>query len=302
MGHWEDRDSYSWFRSWSRLRKFSRTSWDKEAKVIRRKASETNGGSVGTVVKSYKQKDPGIFKLQNTFESAYEPVASADTSVAVGPEYLGTRYNTQINGGTITMDFTDLGPQAGDIAMVVLGHGWYSSYTLGSWTGWTRLHYLIGNDTYDHNHYVFYKTIGAGETTLTTPSTIPGGSYPSYSAVAARLFLFRNVSTVDLTYYNNASNTAIPVAPGSVTLLSNTGFLMGSGATGYYSANITYTDTSATNSVVSGSSLLQIENDTRDICMRSFLHPIDNTSFQSGSFSASTSTSYDSTSIWAHVY
>lgn len=302
MGHWADRDSYSWFRSWSRLRKFSRTSWDREAKVIRRKASETNGGSVGTVTKSYKQKDPGIFKLQNTFEAGFEPIGGSAAAAVAGPEYIGSVEGQSVNGQAIALNFASLNPQSGDTVVILIGHGQYSTYSFYNWSGYTRTVARFGNDSYDHLHYVYTKQITT-ETSITTPSALVYSTYRTYAGVTARLFLFRNVSTVVSSYEHTASNTTMPYNNSTYrTLASNTGFMIGSSVTAYYSANTGYSDIQST-TIVTDSYKKQQANDTRDSCMVSFVHPVDNASWRNSVWTGSnSSSSYDATQAWVHVY
>ena len=73
MSNWFNRQSYDWSKSWSKIRSGSKISWDREAKIIRRKPSNNNAGFISVVARSYKNKDAGIFRLQNTFDAAFEP-------------------------------------------------------------------------------------------------------------------------------------------------------------------------------------------------------------------------------------
>ena len=73
MSNWFNRQSYDWSKSWSKIRSGSKISWDREAKIIRRKPSNNNAGFISVVARSYKNKDAGILRLQNTFDAAFEP-------------------------------------------------------------------------------------------------------------------------------------------------------------------------------------------------------------------------------------
>lgn len=87
MSNWYDRDFFQWYMQWRKVRDFRRVRWE-ETKTIKSKPTETNGGSVGNVTKSYKNKDPGIYKLKNVYEAKF------DTGGGGGGSFSNTLWHT----------------------------------------------------------------------------------------------------------------------------------------------------------------------------------------------------------------
>jgi len=318
MPNWGNYSSYNWFRSWSKYRKFSRTSWDRGAKVIRRKASETNGGVVGNVVKSYKEKDPGIFKLQNTFEAGFEPAAGSGGGAAApaGLMYIGYITGSTSNGGTHTCTYSNLVPavsgysvQEGDRIICVFGRGNSSGYYDTNSPDEDNGNFTFvsgarqgGDDTRDHDHAIFQRTVPAGETS--TSFNPDGLGTDSYQACAFHYFVFRNVTNVgdgsghlrsNYSRYTNSGQGSTTVSAGDFIIFSHACAILGSS----YRTSVASSEYEAT-----PGRLHTERNDTDDINMQSWIKEIDaDGTWSSPTFtSPSASSTSDATLVKVRVY
>lgn len=79
MSDWRNRDFYQLFLEWRKQRDFLIRQWY-DAKSIKHKPTESNGGVMGNVNKSYKNKDPGIYTLKNVFNSKSDPGSGGGSS------------------------------------------------------------------------------------------------------------------------------------------------------------------------------------------------------------------------------
>ena len=314
MPNWRSSSSYNWFRSWSKYRKFSRTSWDRAAKVIRRKATETNGGVMGAVVRSYKEKDPGIYKLQNTFEAASE-VSSAGGGIS-GLTYIGYIIGTTTNGGTHTCNYSSLVPavsgysvQEGDRIICVFGRGNSSGYYDTNSPDEDNGNFTFvsgarqgGDDSRDHDHAIFQRTVPAGETS--TSFNPDGLGTDSYQACAFHYFVFRNASNVgdgsghlrsNYSRYTSSGQGSTSVSAGDFIIFSHACAILGTN----------YNTTVASGEFEETPGRLSSEaNDTDDINMQSWIKQIDaDGTWSSPAFSStSNSSASDATLVKVRVY
>ena len=82
---WDKRAYYTILKEWRKRRDFKVREW-LDTKTIKAKPRASNGGVVGNVHRSYKDKDPGIYTLNNVFNSKSDPGAGGGGSS--GPSFL----------------------------------------------------------------------------------------------------------------------------------------------------------------------------------------------------------------------
>ena len=148
------------------------------------------------------------------------------TSIPPTPEFrwIGHKGVSSTNGGAGTFFFAQMTSatdgaftvQEGDTIVLVFGrgnsYGYYPSYTptdgYGNFTYVSGASYS-GNDTYDHDHAIFYRTVTSGDiangSTRFQPQSL---GTQSYQACAFLFYVFRGVTGIDNgkgSMYNNRS-------------------------------------------------------------------------------------------------
>jgi hypothetical protein len=198
----------------------------------------------------------------------------------------------------------DLEAKINDLAVVVLAHG-ESSNSWQNWTdwpGWTRVQRRTGDDSVDHSHYVWYKILEVDSDLdpFDTPRDVQNNTN---EAMVGRMFIFRNVTTAELVFSTNDSNTNIPTNSGNTSTLyelnSDKGFIVGSGATPRFNTELKF-------DIVDFNSYLSQQTDEGiDINLGSFVRKVTTDQFyREGRWTieVGNSGSYDATQIWVHIY
>ena len=294
-----------WYREYRKRLTFFSAGWDNSRSAIWANPKR-NGRCIGAD-KNLANGDSGIYSLQEIHDAAYS------TGGAGGLEFLDSYSVGRINGldSTITYatHFTSATVSSGDIIVCVYGRGnslgYYDNNTPSERTGdWTFVSPAAhgGDDTFDHDHAIFYHTIGAGETSVTFEADNLGT--PAYQAGAWHYFLFRGATGVDSgarTLKNNFSR--VNSIGNNSTSLEADQFVVFSHANGYFDTNYSIS-TDAANYEATPGRLTTLGNDTDDINMQSWLYKA--TAAETWSSPAFTSTSAgslgDSTLVSVRVY
>jgi hypothetical protein len=291
-----------WYREYRKRLTFFSAGWDNSRSAIWANPKR-NGRCIGAE-KNPANGDSGIYSLQEIHDAAYS---------TGGLEFLDSYSFGRINGfdNTITYatHFTSATVSSGDIIVCVYGRGnssgYYDTNTPSERTGdWTFVPGAAhgGDDSYDHDHAIFYHTIGAGETSVTFEADNLGT--PSYQAAAWHYFLFRGATGVDSgarTLKNNYSR--VNSTGNNSTSLEANQFIVFSHANAVYNTNHSVS-TDAANYEATPGMLSNLGNDTDDINMQSWLYKATATeTWTNPAFTAtSNSTASDSTLVSVRVY
>ena len=226
--------------------------------------------------------------------------------------FVGSYYQVRTNGGTSTFTYSNFTPetsgdtiQEGDLIICVFGRGnssgYYHSNTPSEDNG--NFDFIdgakySGNDTYDHDHAIFQKTVSAGETSTTFNPD--GLGTDSYQACAFVYLVFRNWTGVDQgqgSFRNNSSRFSYTGYNSTTNDEGN--YIVYSHAHGAYSS--TYNITTASSNYDKSIGPIR-GNDTDDINMSTWVYQTDGTTWTNPSFSGSSTTSSDSTLVSIRVY
>ena len=226
--------------------------------------------------------------------------------------FVGSYSQVTTNGNTATFTYSNFDPetpgdtiQEGDLIICVFGRGnslgYYSSSTPseddGNFTFIDGAKYA-GNDTYDHDHAIFQKTVSAGETSTTFNPD--GMGTDSYQACAFVYLVFRNWTGVDQgqgTLGNNSSR--YPWTGNNSTTNDSGNYLVYSHAHGAYSFTHDVTTAASNYDKLVGPVR---GNDTDDINMSTWVYQTDGTTWTSPAFSGTSTSSSDSTLVSIRVY
>lgn len=157
--------------------------------------------------------------------------------------FVGSAQAGNNNGASVTVDISSIDVQSGDIIIVhhTVGEDngdQTSSMTLTD-SGFASLTTGYGNDTYDVNHKIHYKTADGTETSVVSDA-FPVAS----SSVILQVMVFRNASTLTLISTDLGTNSDDPVFTGATGLVygnmvicaASTGHISGESASQEYTS------------------------------------------------------------------
>lgn len=157
--------------------------------------------------------------------------------------FVGSAQAENNNGAAVTVDISSIDVQSGDTIIVhhTVGEDngdQTSSMTLTD-SGFASLTTGYGNDTYDVNHKIHYKTADGTETSVVSDS------FPtSSSSIILQVMVFRNASTLTLISTDLGTNSDDPQFTGATGLLygsmvvcaASTGHVSGESASQEYTS------------------------------------------------------------------
>lgn len=270
--------------------------------------------SANSQLKMFVNDDTGWYNLTTTDS------ASTFVGAPSGPQFIGYYRTSTTSGGIATFNYSNMIPAGGDTSLevelddtiiCVFGRGNSSGYYPYS-TPYERysnnFDYVSGaswsgNDTYDHDHAIFIKTVNP---LYSDAKFYPDNLGTSYmQACAFHFFVFRNVTGVDSgqgSLYNNRSRFEYS-GYNSTDLDAAGQFVIFSHAHGWYSSSGVASIGSAYYEADPGR-LSTLAYDTDSINMQSWLYKstaAETWSNQSFSTSSYTSSS-DTTLVSCRVY
>lgn len=292
-----------WYREYRKRLTFFSAGWDNSRSAIWANPKR-NGRCIGAE-KNPANGDSGIYSLQEIHDAAYSTGGSS-------LEFLDSFTATRVNGGSHTLsyssNFTSATVSSGDIIVCVYGRGnslgYYDTTIPSELTGdWTYVPTAKqgGDDSYDHDHAIFYHTVGA-ETSVTFDPDNLGTT--SYQAQAFHYFLFRGATGVDSGAGYLRSNYSLINSSGhNSTSLEANQFVVFSHANGYLSGNFSASINAANYEATPGR-LTSTANDTDDINMQSWLYKAtESETWTSSVFGAANAgTNSDATLVSVRVY
>ena len=163
-------------------------------------------------ITEFNYKDAqGIWNLNSTVN------LRGSASGGGGAVFEGYATNSSSNGSGHTVDFSSLtgtgSAAAGDLAILIMGTaGRYLNDQAIQTSGWTEFSFgrLSANDTYDASARVYYKTLGAGETSVQINSAT--GSVTSYVSSASGVLIFSGSSGTPTSFHTgNRTNSSQPI-------------------------------------------------------------------------------------------
>lgn len=288
-----------WYREYRKRFSFYSHGWDTTRSAIWTNPKR-NGGCIGKD-KNYANGDSGIYRLQEIHDAAFSSSPL---------EFLDSYAATQVNGASHTLTYASHFTSAvssGDTIVCVYGRGnslgYYDTSTPSELTGdWTYVPTAKqgGDDSYDHDHAIFYHTVGSETSVTFDPDNL---GTPSYQAQAFHYFLFRGATGVDSGAGRLRSNySRIDTTGHNSTSLESGQFVVFSHANGYVSTSYSVS-TASSNYEATPGRLTSTANDTDDINMQSWLYKATATeTWTSPSFTGTASTASDATLVSVRVY
>lgn len=132
--------------------------------------------------------------------------------------FVGSAQNEAPNGAAVTVDISSIDVQANDIIIVHHAVGEDNGDLTASMTltdsGFTELTTGYGNDTYDVNHKIHYKTADGTET-----SVVSDNFGVASASVILQVMVFRNATTLTLISTDEGINSDDPVFTGATGLV-----------------------------------------------------------------------------------
>lgn len=294
-----------WYRDYRKRLSFYSSGWDNSRSAIWGNPKR-NGRCIGAE-KNPANGDSGIYSLQELHDAAYSTSAAAF-------EFIGYHTGTTTNGGAHTFTYSNISAgtvQEGDLIVCVFGRGNTQGFyddVIGYTPEEENGNYTFvtgaqdgGDDSYDHDHAIFQRTVGAGETSISfNPDNL---GTPSYQACAFHYFVFRGATGVDSGAGSITSNySRINTAGRNSTSLEADQFVVFSHAHAYYNTSYTIS-TASSNYEATPGRLSSLANDTDDINMQSWLYKATATeTWTSPSFTGSATSSSDATLVSVRVY
>jgi hypothetical protein len=290
-----------WYREYRKRLTFFSAGWDNSRSAIWANPKR-NGRCIGAE-KNPANGDSGIYSLQEIHDAAYSTGGSL--------EFLDSFAATMVNGASHTLNyssnFTSATPSSGDIIVCVYGRGnssgYYNSNNPSELTGdWTYVPTAkrAGDDSYDHDHAIFYHTVGAESSVTFDPDNL---GVPSYQAQAFHYFLFRGATAVDSgAGFLRGNYSRVDTSGNNSTSLEANQFVVFSHANGYVSATYSVS-TASSNYEATPGRLTSTANDTDDINMQSWLYKATATeTWTSPAFTGTASSASDATLVSVRVY
>lgn len=291
-----------WYREYRKRLSFFSAGWDNSRSAIWANPKR-NGRCIGAE-KNPANGDSGIYSLQELHDAEYS---------TGGLEFLDSYAVGRTNGASDTLTyathFTSATVKGGDIIVCVYGRGntqgYYDTNTPSEGTGnWTFVPgaKMGGDDSYDHDHAIFYHTVFNDSETSATFDPDNLGT-PSYQAQAFHYFLFRGATGVDSGAATLRSNISLVNTTGNnSTSLEANQFVVFSHANAYYSTPHS-ASTASSNYEATPGKLNTVLNDTDDINMQSWLYKSTAAeTWTSPTFTGSASTVSDATLVSVRVY
>lgn len=290
-----------WYREYRKRLSFFSAGWDNSRSAIWANPKR-NGRCIGAE-KNPANGDSGIYSLQEIHDAAYSTGGSS-------LEFLDSYAATQINGDSNTLTYASHFTSAvssGDIIVCVYGRGnsagYYDASIPSELTGdWTYVPTAKqgGDDTYDHDHAIFYHTVGAESSVTFDPDNL---GTPSYQAEAFHYFLFRGATGVDSgAGFLRSNYSRVDTSGHNSTSLEANQFVVFSHANGYVSTAYSVA-TDAANYEATPGRLSSVANDTDDINMQSWLYKATATeTWTSPAFTGTASTNSAATLVSVRVY
>lgn len=290
-----------WYRSYRKRLTFFSAGWNNSRSAIWA-SPKRNGRCIGAE-KNPANGDSGIYSLQEIHDATYS---------TGGFSFIGYATGTTTNGGTHTFTYSNISAgvvQQGDLIVCVFGRGnslgYYDTSTPSEQDG----NYTFvpgakqgGDDSYDHDHAIFQRTVGAGETSITFNPDSLGTA--GYQACAFHYFVFRGATGVDSGAGSLRDNySRFNLENVNSTALSPGNFLIFSHANGNLGTSYSTTVASSEFEAVPGR-LSSTANDTDDINMQSWMYkPLVAETWTNPEFTASSANnSSDSTLVSVRVY
>ena len=291
-----------WYREYRKRLSFFSAGWDNSRSAIWSNPKR-NGRCIGAE-KNPANGDSGIYSLQEIHDAAF-----STGSLEFLDSYTASRTNGSSHILTYASHFTSATVSSGDTIVCVYGRGnslgYYDTNTPSELTGnWTYVPNakMGGDDSYDHDHAIFYHTVGSETYVTFDPDNL---GTPSYQAQAFHYFLFRGVTGVDSGAGRLRSNySRVDTTGHNSTSLESGQFVVFSHAHAYYTTSSSYhMTTSSANYEATPGRLHIAANDTDDINMQSWLYKATATeTWTSPAFSGSATSSSDATLVSVRVY
>ena len=293
-----------WYRDYRKRFSFFSAGWDNTRSAIWL-GSKRNGRCIGAE-KNPANGDSGIYSLQEIHDAAYSTGGGGG-----GPEFIGYHTGTTINGGTHTFNYSSISAgtvQTGDLIVCVFGRGnnlgYYDTNTPSEQGGkytFVSGAKMGGDDSYDHDHAIFQRTVLAGESSV--QFNPDGLGTDSYQACAFHYFIFRGATGVDSgAGFLRDNSSRVDTTGNNSTSLGANQFLVFSHAHAYYSASYTISTASSNYEAIPGR-LSSLANDTDDINMQSWLYKSTAAeTWTSPAFTGSVTGASDATLVSVRVY
>lgn len=291
-----------WYRDYRKRFSFFSAGWDNTRSAVWI-GTKRNGRCIGAE-KNPANGDSGIYSLQEIHDAAYSTGGG-------GPEFIGYKAGITTNGGTHTFTYSSISTgtiQTGDLIVCVFGRGnslgYYDTNTPSEEGG--KYTYVSGakmggDDSYDHDHAIFQRTVLAGESSV--QFNPDGLGTDNYQACAFHYFIFRGATGVDSgAGFLRSNSSRVDTTGNNSTSLDANQFLVFSHANGYY--DTTYSvSTASSNYEATPGRLNTNAFDTDSINMQSWLYKATTTeTWTSPSFTGTADGASDATLVSVRVY